>query len=148
MFSEYIWHVPSAVHYFGMAWLAVCTIGVHCQLAIEVVYEVAGSWWEYLHAIEQHQSSWEEGRKKWGLRRFQQLVHIATRLGNPEPGRNSILFTNSSLGYLCCRRTVESPPQRRTFTKRPWQLACRDTRSWELTTRPRLIPNHRKSSAF
>ena len=40
---------------------------------------------------------------------------ISRRDRNPEPGRNSLLFRNSSKGSFCCSRTIGSPPQRRTF---------------------------------
>ena len=44
---------------------------------------------------------------------FNSLDHIALRL-NPEPVRNSLLFTNSSMRSSSCRRTIDSPPQRQT----------------------------------
>ena len=47
---------------------------------------------------------------------FNSLGHIAKRY---KPGRNSIHLTNSSKRSFSCRWTIDSPPQRRTFIKRP-----------------------------
>ena len=48
---------------------------------------------------------------------FNSLVHIAARDGNPEPGRNSLLFTNSPKWSFRYRSTLDNTPQRRTFIK-------------------------------
>ena len=45
---------------------------------------------------------------------FSSLV-ISRKNGKSEPGRNVPLFTNSSKESFSCRRTIDSPLQRRTF---------------------------------
>ena len=56
-----------------------------------------------------------EGRKEFGFTSLSTAYVISRRDRNQEPGRNSLLFTNISKGSLSCRRTIDSPPQSRTF---------------------------------
>ena len=57
----------------------------------------------------------KEERRELGFTSLSTAKAISRRVRNPEPGRNSLLFTNSSKGYFGCRRPIRSPPQRRTF---------------------------------
>ena len=57
----------------------------------------------------------DEGRKELGFTSLSTAYVISRRDRNPEPGRNSLLFTNSSKGSFSCIRTIDSPLQRHTF---------------------------------
>ena len=52
-----------------------------------------------------------EGRKELGFTSLSTAYVISRRDRNQEPGIDSLLFTNSSKGSFCCRRTIGSPPQ-------------------------------------
>ena len=57
----------------------------------------------------------KEGRN-WVLHRFQQYSYVISQPDrSPKPGRNSLLFRYSSKGSFNCKKTIDSPPQRRTF---------------------------------
>ena len=55
----------------------------------------------------------------WGkelfLDRFPQLRSYRNDIGNTEPGRYSLHFTNSSRRFFSCRSTIDIPPKHRTF---------------------------------
>ena len=53
-----------------------------------------------------------EGRKELGLRRFQQLRSYRDEI---ETRNREEIPSNSSKGSFSCRKTIDSPPQRRTF---------------------------------
>ena len=74
-------------------------------------------WWKSKYYYKTRFISMHIYKKKgrnWVLSCFQQLRSYRDDR-NPEPGRNSLLFTNSSKGSFSCRRTIDSPPQCRTF---------------------------------
>ena len=86
-----------------------------------------------------------KGRKGCVFTSLSTAKVISRRDINLEPGRNSLLFMN--------RRTIDSPPQRRTFIWRPGRYFgdSVETRTYKLTlgsqvlvtTRPRHIsPKH------
>ena len=51
-------------------------------------------------AVVTRKEGWKEGMGFYVA--LNSLGHITTRFRNPEPGRNSLLFTNSSTGSLSC----------------------------------------------
>ena len=55
------------------------------------------------------------GRKAFGFASLSTADVISRRDRNTEPGRNSLLFTNSYEGSSSCRKTIDSPPPHRTF---------------------------------
>ena len=57
----------------------------------------------------------DEGRKELGFTSLSTAYVISRQDRNPEPGRNSLLSTNSSKGSFSCIRTIDSPLQRHTF---------------------------------
>ena len=70
----------------------------------------------YLWTI--HVQYMQKGRNVFSSH-FQQLRSYRDKIENPELGRNSFLFTNSSKGSFSCRRTMYRPPQYHTCIHSP-----------------------------